>query len=384
MPSFIDYGKIRGGYAEVGGDTNPYTNSLYYYMQTNQFDGTYPYGSISGTTNPNPNLKPLKIKETEIGLELFFFERRIGLDVAVYNKNTEDEILNVDISNTSGFLTNKVNVGKLRNQGIETLITLVPISTQNFTWDVGFNYTYNKSEVIQLAGGQTRLDVSGATPWIGQISHEVGKPLGSIRGNDYLRDEQGRIVTVNGRFSTGKQITYGSAVPTYWGGFLNTFTYKAFRLFAQIDFKGGNKIISNSEYNFLRAGHSKGSLEGREGGVIFPGFNTDGSPNTTAVEAELFYTDYSGKKVHTPFVDDASFIRWRTLALGVDLTKFVSGTFIKGLNVNGTINNVLLIKSNMNNLDPECVSNISDNDMGIEKCGLPTTRTYGMTINIKF
>ena len=384
MPSWFDFGKVRVGYAEVGGDTNPYTNTLYYYMNTNQFDGAYPYGSISGSTNPNPDLKPLKVKESEVGLELIFLDRRISLDLAAYRKNTVDEILSVDISNTSGFQTNKVNVGKLRNQGIEALLTLVPVRLQNFNWEMGFNYTYNESEVLQLAGSQTRIDVSGATPWIGLMSHEVGMPLGSIRGNDYLRDDQGRIVTVNGRFSVGKQITFGSAVPKYWGGFLNTFTYKIFRLFAQVDFKGGNKIMSNSEYNWLRAGHSKESLVGREGGVVFPGFNTDGSPNTTAVEAELFYTDYSGKKVHTPFVTDASFIRWRTLAIGVDLTRLVSRTFIKGLNINANINNVLMIKSNMKNLDPECVSNISDSDAGIEKCGAPTTRTYGLSVNIKF
>ncbi len=385
MPAFFDYGKIRVAYAEVGGDTSPYTNTLYYSMNTNQFDGSFPYGSISGTTNPNPNLRPLKVKESEIGLEMIFLDRRISLDVAVYQKNTVDEILNVDISNTSGFLTDKVNVGKLRNQGIETLLTLVPVRTQDFTWDLGFNYTYNESEVLQLAGGQTRLDVGASnTPWIGQMAHEVGMPLGSIRGNDYLRDDQGRIVTVNGRFSTGKQITYGSALPKHWGGMLNTFTYKAFRLFTQIDFKAGHKIISNSEYNFLRAGHSVESLYGREGGVIFPGYNTDGTPNTTAVEAELFYTDYSGKRVHTPMVTDASFVRFRTISLGVDLTKFVSSTFIKGLGLNANIGNVALLYDKMKNLDPECVSNISDTDMGIERCGIPTTRTYGFTVNIKF
>jgi TonB-linked SusC/RagA family outer membrane protein len=385
MPSWMDYGKVRVAYAEVGGDTSPYTNTLYYSMSTNQFDGTYPYGNISGSTNPNPNLKPLKVKETELGLELIFLDRRISLDMAVYRKNTVDEILNVDISNTSGFSSNKVNVGKLRNQGIETLLTLVPVRNQNFSWEVGFNYTYNQSEVLQLAGGQPRLDVSGATPWIGQISHEVGMPLGSVRGNDYTRDDKGNIITVNGRFSANTTMkTFGSAVPKYWGGFLNTFTYKAFRLFAQIDFKGGNVIMSNSEYNFLRAGHSKASLVGREGGVIFPGVNTDGTANATAVEAELFYSDYSGKRVHTPFVTDGSFIRWRALSLGVDLTRFVNKTFIKGLSVNGNINNVLLISSKMLNLDPECVSNISDSDMGIEKCGIPTTRSYGISLNIKF
>jgi TonB-linked SusC/RagA family outer membrane protein len=383
MPAWMDYGKLRFAYAEVGGDTSPYTNSLYYYMDANQF-GSYPTGGISGTTSPNPDLKPLKVKETEIGMELIFLDRRISFDVAVYNKDTEDEILNVDISNTSGYNTKKVNVGKLNNKGTEMLLTLVPVRTPNFQWDIGMNYTYNISEVLQLAGGQTILDVSGASPWIGQMSHEVGKPLGSLRGNDYKRNPDGTILTVSGRFQTGDLITFGSAVPKHIYALQNTFTYKFLRLFTQIDGKAGHMIESNEEYNFLRAGHSQASLFGREGGVIFPGFNSDGTPNTTAVEAESFYTDYSGKRIHTPFFYNASFVRFRTLTISADLTKLVSKTFIKGLSINGSINNFFMIKKYTDNLDPECVTNISDSDMGIEKGGLPTTRNYGLALNFKF
>lgn len=383
MPAWFDYGKVRFAYAEVGGDTDPFTNTLYYSMNANQF-GSYPYGGISGSTSPNPGLKPLKVKETEIGMELIFFDRRISFDVAAYNKDTEDEILNVDISNTSGFDTKKVNVGKLNNKGTEMLLTLVPVRTPNFQWEIGINYTYNISEVIQLADGQTRLDVSGGSPWIGQMSHEVGKPLGSLRGNDYKRNDDGTILTVAGRFQTGDLKTFGSAVPKHIYALQNTFTYKFLRLFTQIDGKAGHTLESNEEYNFLRSGHSRASLYGREGGVIFPGFNVDGTPNSTAIEAESFYSDYSGKKVHTPFFYNASFLRFRTLSLGADLTKLVSNTFIKGLNINGSINNFFMIKKYTDNLDPECVSNVSDSDMGIEKGGLPTTRSYGLALNFKF
>jgi TonB-linked SusC/RagA family outer membrane protein len=384
MPSWMNYGKLRLAYAEVGGDTDPYSNTLYYAMNANQFNATYPYGSINGIISPNPDLRPLKVKETEIGLELIFLDRRISLDAAVYNKNTVDEILNVDISNASGFSTKKVNVGRLRNQGIEMLLTLVPVRTRNFTWESGFNYSYNISKVLQLADNQTILNVSGAVPWIGQISEEVGQPLGSIRGTDFLRNDAGQIITVAGRFQAGKLMTYGSAVPKHVGGWLNTFTYKAFRLFTQIDFKAGHKFVSNLEYNFMREGYAQESLPGREGGVVFDGVNADGSANTTAVEAELFYTDYSGKKIYTPFIYNASFVRFRTLSLGADLTRFVSKTFIKGLRINGSINNFFMIKRYTNNLDPECVTNSSDTDGGIEKAGLPTTRSYGVSVNIKF
>src|SRR5690606_7815859 len=121
LPSWLDYGKIRASYAEVGSDTQPYSQSLYYTISPNTLNGIGL--GTSGVQNPNPNLRPLKIKETEIGVALQLFDAALNLDVALYRKNTFDEILNVDISQSSGYGQTVVNVGKLRNQGVETLLT---------------------------------------------------------------------------------------------------------------------------------------------------------------------------------------------------------------------------------------------------------------------
>lgn len=382
MPSWLNYGKIRAAYAEVGGDTDPYTNSLFYSLSTNSFDGV-PLGNISGSVSPNPNLKPLKVKEAEVGLELSILDRRFNLDIAAYRKNTVDEILNVDISNASGFGQTKVNAGRLRNQGLEMLLSFVPVRNKHLKWESSINYTYNQSKVLELANGQQKIDI-GTGNFIGIASEEVGKPMGSIRGVDYRRDEQGRIITVNGRFLAGDIVTYGSSIPKYTGGFLNTITFNGFRFFSQFDFKGGNKIISNTNFNLMRHGLHKASLVGRENGVIFAGYNTDGTPNSTAVEAESFYSDYRGKSLTTPFVYDASFIKWRTLSLGYDFTRFVNNSFIKGLNLNAFINNVLVIKKHIDNLDPESQFSASDLLGGLESLALPTTRSYGLNLNVKF
>jgi TonB-linked SusC/RagA family outer membrane protein len=381
LPAWLGYGKLRAAYAEVGGDTDPYTNALFYVLNNNPF-GNAALGGISGTISPNPNLKPLKVKETEVGLELGLFDRRVNLDIAAYRKNTVDEILNVDISNTSGFGQTKVNVGKLRNQGIEALLSVVVIRNTNLRWESAVNYTYNQSKVLELANNQQRIDV-GTGEYIGNVSQEIGKAMGSLRGVDYRRDAQGRILTANGRFLAGDLVTYGSAVPKYTGGWLNTITYKGIRLFAQVDFKGGHKLISNSNFNFTREGLHQQSLVGREGGVIFPGFNADGTPNTIAVEAESFYSDYRGKSIATPFVYDAGFIRLRTVSLGYDLTKYFNKTFIKGLNLSGFVNNVLIIKKHVDNLDPETQYSASDLLAGLESHSLPTTRTFGLSLNVK-
>ena len=382
VPAWLNYGKLRASYAEVGGDTDPYSNNLYYSVNANQFNGNA-LGAISGAVSPNANLRPLKVKEAELGLELRTLDSRVNLDVAVYKKNTVDEILKVDISNASGFSQTLVNVGKLENKGIELLLTLVPVKAENITWETGFNTSYNASKVIALANGQQRFDV-GTGEFFGFVSQEVGMPLASLRGFDYKRDADGKIITVGGLFQQGNIITFGSAIPKWVGGWLNTVTYKHIRLFAQVDYKAGFKIMSNSNLNFLREGLSQSSLVGRESGVVFDGVNPDGTPNTTAVPAEQFYTQYRSTNIATPFIYDGSFARLRSLSIGYDLSRFVTKALIRELTISAVCNNVWLISKHVDNLDPEASVSTSDNLQGIETHTLPTIRSYGFNINIKF
>jgi TonB-linked SusC/RagA family outer membrane protein len=383
-PSWLNFGKLRASYSEVGGDgaISPYSNNLYYAVNANQFNGSA-LGSVSSAVSPNPNLKPLSVKELEIGLELRTFNNRINLDVAVYNKNTINDILNVDISNTSGYSQTKVNVGKGRNKGVEVLLTLVPVRTKSLTWESSFNTSYNESKVIQLADGQQRFD-AGTGEFFGFLSYEVGMPLASLRGFDFKRDAKGNIITSGGLFQQGNIITFGSAIPKWIGGWSNTVNYKHFRFTTQVDFKAGHKIMSNSNLNFYREGLSKASLVGRETGVTFNGVNADGSANVSKVEAEQFYTQYRSTAVATPFIYNGSFVRWRSISIGYDLTRFLGKSFIKSLTVSAVCNNVLMIKKYIDNLDPEASVSASDNLSGIETHTLPTTRSFGMNVNVKF
>jgi TonB-linked SusC/RagA family outer membrane protein len=382
FPSWLNYGKLRASYAEVGGDTDPYSNNLYYSVNSLQLNGSA-LGTIGSTVSPNANLRPLKIKETELGIELRTLDSRINLDVSVYLKNTIDEILNVDVSYASGYSSTKVNVGKLQNKGIELLLILVPVRKTNLTWETAFNTSYNASKVVALAQGQTRFDV-GSGEFFGTVSHEVGKPLASLRGYDYKRDANGNILTVGGLFQQGNIITFGSAIPKWIGGWINTISYKHFRIFTQVDFKAGYKIMSNSNLNFYREGLSKASLEGRGSGVIFDGVTSEGTANSTAVEAERFYSQYRSTALSTPFIYNGSFIRWRSLSVGYDLSRFMTKFYVKEMTVSAVCNNVFMIKKYIDNLDPEAQVSASDNLQGIETHTLPTVRSYGFNINVKF
>lgn len=382
-PSWMDYGKIRVAYAEVGGDTDPYQDALYYSINTSTFNGSA-LGSISSSVSPNANLRPLKVKETEVGVEMRTLNSRLNLDLSVYNKNTIDEILNVDISNMSAFSQTKVNVGKLRNRGIEMLLTLVPV-TGTFDWETTFNGAYNISKVLELANNQVRFDVSGTlNDNLGYISHEVGLPLASIRVYDFKRNDQGKIIVSGGLPQQGNMITMGSAIPKWTGAWINSFKFKGFAVSTQIDFKAGYKILSDTHYNEMRFGLTKETLLGREGGVIIDAVNADGTPNTTAVTSYAYFAQFSDGLIGTMNVFDGSFVKWRSVTVSYDLSRFVAKTFIKGLTTSFNINNVLMIKKYLMNMDPESTGEVSDNLSGLEVFAMPTTRSFGLTLNARF
>src|SRR5690606_19924430 len=150
-----------------------------------------------------------KMNEHDIGVALQHSDAALNLDVALNSKNPFDKILNVDITQSSGYGQTVVNVGKLRNQGVETLLTFRTKGPVG--WETSVNGSYNISKVLQLANNQTVFNV-GSGPWYGWLSHEVGKPLAALRGYDYKRDEQGRILTTNGKFMQGEITNWGSAI----------------------------------------------------------------------------------------------------------------------------------------------------------------------------
>ena len=383
-PSWLNFGKIRASYANVGSANGigAYANSLTFSIPPSTFNGL-PLGTINNGTTPNANLKPYSVKEKEIGLELHMFNNRVSLDVAAYEKQTTNQILSVSISNASGYTGTIFNLGSLQNRGLEFNLELIPVKTSKFTWITNFNTATNTTKVLALANGQQQLTV-GSGEFFGTIVDQVGLPLNQIQGADYKKDANGNYILAAGKVVTGNSTLFGSALPTATGGWSNTFKYKRFSLLAQIDYKAGGKMLSSSNLNWLREGLSKPSLVGREGGVIFNGVNAAGVPNSTAVNAEDFYASYRSQNIVTPFVYSSSFIKLRNVSLTYDFTNLLRSKYIKGLVVSAICHNVLIIKKYVPNLDPEAIQSSGDNLAGYEQAALPTTRTFGLNLNVKF
>jgi TonB-linked SusC/RagA family outer membrane protein len=384
-PNWLSFGKVRGSYAYVGSanGVGAYSNALTFGILQNPFNGL-PLGQINNADTPNPNLTPYSIKESEVGLEMRMFNSRVNIDIAAYNKKTTNQLLSIGLSNASGYTSTIVNLGSIVNRGLEFNLEVVPVKRTSFMWRSSFNTAFNKSKVIALANGQQQLQ-AGTGEFFGSIVHQVGLPLNQLQGATYRRDANGNIIVSGGKpLASTLPVLFGSALPKATGGWVNNFSYKRFNLMAHIDYKAGGKMLSSSNMNFLRQGLSKASLPGRVGGVVFPGVNVDGTPNTTAVNAEDFYANYRSQSILDPFIYNSSFIKLRNLSLSYDLTGIINKKYVKGLVLSAVCHNVLIIKKYVDNLDPEAIPSSGDNLTGYEQGSLPTVRTYGLNLNVKF
>nr|WKN37286.1 SusC/RagA family TonB-linked outer membrane protein [Tunicatimonas sp. TK19036] len=395
LPNWLSFGKLRAAYAEVGDDNvAPYSNALYYSVENNLFPTPsgqpVPIGGIYTNTIPNSNLRPLRVSEAEVGVELRMLEDLIRFDFTYYRKITEDQILAAQVPDVSGYTNKLINVGRSLNRGLEMLLSFSPVNTPSFRWDASLNASYNTSEVLKLGASpaDTMITVGGGGG--STLRQVVGKPIGQLFVFGYLRDDQGRKVfdANSGRpMRDPDPINVGSALPRYFGGITNTFTYKGIRLSTLIDFKLGHKMIAGSNMNYLRHGLHKRTLVGREEGyVIGDGVNPNGEINTTRSDLQPFYETPNVLGIYEDWVFNAGFWKLRQVTLGYDLTRLLpENFFIRGLRLDVVSNNVLVLKKWTENMDPEMVNNSSDNALGLDFWpSLPPTRSIGFNLNVKF
>lgn len=389
-PAWLSFGKFRIGYAEVGSSNflPPGSNVLFYQINGALLNNQ-PVGGISGNTVPNPNLRPMRIAETEVGLELRMFRNRVGLDVSAYRKITTDQIVTAQISDASGFIDTRINSGKSQNKGIEMLLNLTPIERNNFAWDFTFNGSYNKTKVLKLLTDKPgeRITV-GTHVFNGELRQVVGMEMNQIAGFGYRRDEAGnKVFGTNGLpLRTPDLILFGSALPKWVGGFTNAFRYKGINFSFLIDFKLGGKMLSGTNFNAIRHGLHKMTLEGRETGMIVgEGVSVNGGKNTAAAPVQSYWEVVRSQALVEPVIYDDGYWKLRQIALGYDFTKYLpQGWPVKGVRLNLTAGNVLLLKKWVDNIDPESFGFNSDNVAGMETTGLPTTRSLGFNLNVKF
>jgi hypothetical protein len=180
-------------------------------------------------------------------------------------------------------------------------------------------------------------------------------------------------------------INYGSALPKWIGGINNAFNYKGVSLSFLIDFRLGGKMLSGTNFNAVRHGLHKMTLEGREGGVVGDGVNQAGEVNTAVAPVQSYWEVVRSQALVEPVIYNSGFWKLRQITMGYDFTKFIPKNFpVSAVRLNLVANNVLMIKKWVDNIDPESFGYTSDNLVGMESTGLPTTRGIGFNLNVKF
>jgi len=390
LPAWVSYTKLRASYAQVGSDTDvpPYSDNLYYTINPFLFNNR-PIGSISGNVVPNPSLRPMSVEEFEVGLDLKLFDNLV-IELSYYDKTSNDQILNQQISNTSGFTSRRVNIGASNNKGVEALVSANPFKRGSFRWNTSFNVSYNQSEVLDLGTdiGIEQITV-GFHEFHGELRQVVGKPMNQLYGWGWLRDSEGRQIynASNGLPVRAPQmLNFGSSVPVWVGGFTNSVDFKDFSLSFLIDFKLGHKLISGTHTNAYRHGLDKATLVGRDAGcVVGNGVTSTGAPNTVCVPVQQFYEAIRTFQTAEQSVFNAGSWQLRQITAGYDLSKFIpSVTGIRSLRLSAVANNVAVLKKWVPHIHPDQNGIISDARMGLESTGLPVTRGFGFNLNVKF
>jgi len=396
-PNLFSFGKIRLGWAQVGNDTDPYRLDLSYGSGT-------PYGNnpsySMGSTMPPANLKNELITSNEFGLDLKFFNNRLGLDFTVYKSTAKNQILSAAIPSTSGFNSQLINAGQIDNQGVEIMLNATPVVISDFSWDVMVNWSKNTSKIISLNGDVKRLELYKPEGDQITVVADVGSAYGDMWGRGFVYHENGkRIVGANGvPLVTDELKKLGNIMPDWLAGINNSFSYKSINFSFLIDAKIGGDLYSRTNQDGWATGALKSTVGNNPkgnpvrdpledgGGYLCDGVFEDGTPNDVYVYlddvrwSKGFFTN--GER----WLYDASYVKLREIGLSYSLPGSLVGKInLRGIDIGVFARNVALLYKNCINFDPE-VSNRSaiQSSQGAEYAAPPSARNIGFRVKFTY
>lgn len=406
----LPYGKLRLSYAQVGSDTDPYQLGLVYTKSKFTYPG-YTIGYIDNETIPNKNLKPTKTNSFEVGFETKFLNNRIGLDFTYYNQVSKNQIMGMASSWTSGYERRLINAGEIQNEGIEIALNTRPIQIGDFTWDLNINFSKNNNKVKKLVDNMDMFELEKAS-WLDvQVAAKVGENFGSIIGPDFKRNENGDVLidpaTGLPMYDKSNHVL-GNASWDWTGGLATTLSYKNLSLSALFDVKVGGDLYSMSARASYESGKNIATLEGREewykseeerqaagiakgawtptGGFVAPGVidNGDGTyrPNDIKINPEDYWMNVC-RNAPSMFIYDNSYVKCREITLSYKFPKKWLGKVAQDMSVSFVARNPFIVWKNIPDIDPDSNYN-NTTGMGLEYGSLPSRKSYGINLYVKF
>lgn len=391
LPKLINYAKLRLSVSTVGsGLTTPYTTAFNYISAGSLFSG--------GLDNPsllaNPDLRPLRTINYEVGTNISLLNSRVNLDVTVYTGNTKDQIISRIVDAASGYTSAKTNLSQINNKGVEVSINAVPIAIKSFKWSTMATYSTNKNTVSGLTDSAIVL-TTAPTGGV-QIIAQNGGSVNDLYGYGFQRSPDHQVIydatTGNAKLTdaTSQLIKLGRTSPSgkiSWG---NDFSYKRLTLHFLFDAQWGAVAYSLTAKTLAEQGKTTNTLPGRYNGIIGNGVvqNADGSyrkNDVIATDIAAYYTNMYGGNNGEGQTFSTNFIKFREMSFYYALSpKSLQHLGIKNLSV-GIYGRDLFIWSKWPAFDPE-LGTLSGTDIirGIEIAQFPSTRSFGASLSVGF
>ncbi|MFW5760914.1 MAG: SusC/RagA family TonB-linked outer membrane protein [Cyclobacteriaceae bacterium] len=405
LPSdVLSFAKLRANYAQVGSDEAPYQLNFRYFPITGIFGqystgNNFPYGGqtsfISTATIPPTDLQPEIQTQIEFGTEVQLFEGLVGIDLTYYDITTRNQIISIPIPISTGFNFRRTNVGVISNKGIEALLTVTPIRTPNFNWEISANFARNVNRIEKLADDVEDIVIQSAFNGV-QIKAEEGKTLG-LYGVGWRKDTLNGAVRPVVDPNTGLRISgeterFGDVVPEFRLGLMNTFSFKGLTLSFLLDWQEGGVIYSSTIQDLRNSGVAAETAVNREGGftdtdaVIVEDDGTVRQNDVAVSNMQSFWENYASASVAESNVFDASYLKLREVMISYSLpTSLINKTPFQQVRLGLEGRNLALLMSNIPHIDPETnLFGSGANGAGIDFNNVPSTRTYGFNLNLTF
>lgn len=418
LPEFFNYGKVRASVAAIANGTDPYAANIAYQQTTMQSTTNGPVTKLGAMRDyGNLALKPERKTEIEFGFETRVLNNKLGLDLTYYNNKIKDQIIRLQVPQSTGATSVVTNIGQISNEGIEIGINATPYQNRNVRWDTRFNFSKNTTMVDRLIEGMqeyTSFDVDAGAVL---VKVEEGKPLGNIYAHPRATDANGNfIIGEDGMYKLSSDYTkVGNVQPKAVGGWSNTVSYKDFSLDFLIDYRFGGSIVSAPLLYAYGSGMYESTLQYRDeehgglpynivngekvlapshagaefhDGILLKGVNEDGDENEVIIDAPSYYLNgfgwasgwYEKEGVHKN-----SYVKLREVALGYNLPKHLSSKLrFQNIRVSLVGRNLLYLYRTLENLDPEAMLGTSWVRQGIDEGSMAATRSYGFSIHGSF
>lgn len=399
----FNYGKLRASYGKTGNDAPIFSTLTYYnaaaaggdgFLDANQFPIFSTVAFERSAQLGNPNISPEVTTEYEIGVELEFFNSRLKLDVAYYNKTTEDQIISIDQPAVTGFTNRIVNAGEIENKGWEVSGSFDVIRNDDFNWNIDANWTAFENDVIALAPDVESIFLAGFTSTSSRVIE--GEPFGAIFGSRFQRNEQGEVLIGDNGFPLvdPQDGVIGDPIPDWTAGIRNSFRYKNFALSALLDIREGGDIWCGTCGIIDYFGTSQKTGEQRDiTDFVFPGVNANtGEPNTTEVAladpanglGANRWVRYGFGGISEDYVFDSSWVRLREATITWTFPQSLLDTsFLSGGSITLAGRNLFLI-TDYPGIDPETNLTGASNGIGLDYFNQPNTRSYALTLKVDF